>query len=72
MGPKEDQKLLGFQANMTINSERLISRGKVGRRPQREIISPLEASLDHLWAILFHRLLKTGKGYIERFLVNER
>ena len=32
--------------------------------PQREIICSLEASLDHLWATLFHHLLPMGKGWL--------
>jgi hypothetical protein len=31
---------------------------------QRDIISPLEALLDHLWATLFHLLLRMGKGWL--------
>jgi hypothetical protein len=26
--------------------------------------NPLEPSLDHLWATLFHRLLQMGKGWL--------
>jgi len=39
-------------------------KDETGRDPQREILSPLEASLDHLWATLFHLLLQMGKGWL--------
>ena len=32
--------------------------------PQREIISPLEASLDHLGKALFHLFLPVGRGSV--------
>jgi len=35
------------------------------KRLQRET-QPLEPSLDHLWATLFHRLLRMGKGWLCR------
>jgi hypothetical protein len=41
-----------------------LKRPKQEGIPQREIISPLEASLDHLWATLFHHLLPMGKGHV--------
>ena len=41
--------------------------GPIPAGPQKEILSPLEASHDHFWATLFHRLLQMAKGKVVGF-----
>jgi len=54
--------------HLNANSrEKMLSEG-----PQRETISPLEASLDHIWTTLFHRLLKMDKGQVVGFFLVRR
>jgi hypothetical protein len=47
-----------FQLVKKEKTEEITTEGT----PQREILSPVEASLDHLWTTLFHRLLQMDKG----------
>ncbi len=59
----------GIQINKAMNLECLIPKGRTGRYLQREILSPLEASLDHLYATPpSHFMTQKVRDFVVRFI----
>jgi hypothetical protein len=52
----DDYEIISF-GNLATHQRKIRKK-----RLQREILNPLEPSLDHLGATLFHRFLQMGKG----------
>jgi hypothetical protein len=62
-----------IRVSKAINLEGLIKKDETGRHPQREILSPLEASLDHLLITPpSHFTPQKVRGWVGRFFVNGR
>jgi hypothetical protein len=65
-------KRFRIRVSKAINLEGLIKKDETGRHPQREILSPLEASHDHLLITPpSHFTPQKFKGFVGRFFMNE-